>query len=130
MPEGPELFKNSQFVNTVCKGRIFCGKIVKSAVNVKNPEVKFQGREYTISAESRGKEMALILLSHEQQGETKIKSEKGRVCEAKRLRILFRFGMSGKFTFGTVADVHKHAHLNFFTKDKPPMVLSFVDVRR
>ena len=129
MPEGPELYKNSQMVNEICKGRIFRGKILKSAVNTKNPEVKFPAREYCIHAESKGKEMALILTSLDSDCKGKgIKQEND--CKQKRLRILFRFGMSGKFTFGPVKDIHKHAHLNFYTKDKPLKVLSFVDVRR
>ena len=129
MPEGPELYKNSQMVNEVCKGRIFSGKIVKSAVSTKNPDVKFPARDYTIHAESRGKEMALILTSLDSDCKREgLKKEKD--CEQKRLRILFRFGMSGKFTFGSIKEMHKHAHLNFYTKEKPLMVLSFVDVRR
>lgn len=131
MPEGPELYKNSQFVNRVCKGLIFSGKIVKSAVSVKNPDVEFPACDYSIHSESRGKEMALILtsLNSDSKGK-KIKKENGSECEQKRIRILFRFGMSGKFTFGPIKDLHKHAHLNFYTKEKPVMVLSFVDVRR
>lgn len=131
MPEGPELYKNSQFVNRVCKGLIFSGKIVKSAVSVKNPDVEFPACDYSIHSESRGKEMALILtpLNSDSKGK-RIKKENGSECEQKRTRILFRFGMSGKFTFGPIKDLHKHAHLNFYTKEKPVMVLSFVDVRR
>ncbi|XP_067020159.1 endonuclease 8-like 1 isoform X2 [Acropora muricata] len=129
MPEGPELHKNSLMVNDVCKGRIFSGKIVKSAVSTKNPEVEFPSSEYTIHAESRGKEMALILTSVDREFERK---GAGQEIDRKpeRLRILFRFGMSGKFTFGSIEDLHKHAHLNFYTKEKPLKVLSFVDVRR
>lgn len=129
MPEGPELHKNSLMVNDVCKGRIFSGKIVKSAVSTKNPDVEFPSCEYTIHAESRGKEMALILTSVDRECERK---GAGQEIDRKpeRLRILFRFGMSGKFTFGSIEDLHKHAHLNFYTKEKPLKVLSFVDVRR
>ena len=131
MPEGPELYKNSQFVNRVCKGLIFSGKIVKSAVSVKNPDVEFPACDYSIHSESRGKEMALILTSLNSDSKGKrIKKENGSECEEKKTRILFRFGMSGKFTFGRIKDLHKHAHLNFYTKEKPVMVLSFVDVRR
>lgn len=129
MPEGPELYKNSQFVNMVCKGRIFSGKIVKSAVSTKNPDVNFPACDYCIHSESRGKEMALILTSLNSDGKGK-RIKKENDSEQNRTRILFRFGMSGKFTFGPVKDIHKHAHLNFYTKEKPLMVLSFVDVRR
>lgn len=129
MPEGPELHKNSQFVNMVCKGRIFSGKIVKSAVSTKNPDVNFPACDYGIHSESRGKEMALILTSLNSDGKGK-RSKKEKDSEQNKTRILFRFGMSGKFTFGPVKDIHKHAHLNFYSKEKPVMVLSFVDVRR
>lgn len=129
MPEGPELHKNSLMVNEVCKGRIFSGKIVKSAVSTKNPDVEFPVCDYCIHAESRGKEMALILTSVDSDCKKK-GSIKEIDCKPARLRILFRFGMSGKFTFGSIADMHKHAHLNFYSKEKPLKVLSFVDVRR
>lgn len=130
MPEGPELYKNSQFVNKVCKGLIFSGKIVKSAVSTKNPDVSFPTMcDYCITSESRGKETALILTSLSSHGDGN-QTKRGNDFEKQRLRILFRFGMSGKFTFGAVKEMHKHAHLNFFTKEKPVMVLSFVDVRR
>lgn len=129
MPEGPELHKNSLMVNHVCEGRIFSGKIVKSAVSTKNPEVEFPSCDYTIHAESRGKEMALILTSVNRESERKGAGQEID-CKPERLRILFRFGMSGKFTFGSIEELHKHAHLNFYTKEKPLKVLSFVDVRR
>ena len=129
MPEGPELYKNSLMVNEVCKGRIFSGKIVKSAVSTKNPDVEFTVCGYCIHAESRGKEMALILTSVD--SDCKGKGREQEIdCKPARLRILFRFGMSGKFTFGSIENMHKHAHLNFYTKEKPLKVLSFVDVRR
>ena len=128
MPEGPEVFKASQYINAVCSDRVFTGKIVKSAASTKNPSITTVKKwDYTIRAESRGKEMALILTQYfplEKKKEKKVHEEKGS------LRILFRFGMSGKFLFGSLADIHKHAHLNFYTKGKPKMVLSFVDVRR
>ncbi|CAI7996348.1 Endonuclease 8-like 1 [Geodia barretti] len=122
MPEGPELCMNSRFVNNVCRGRLFTGKIVKSAVS-KCPDVDFSSEAYVISSESRGKEMALTLQ-----------------CSAEplnRLRLLFRFGMSGKFKFTPMNQIPKHAHLQFFSRpsdadaaSEQKLVLSFVDVRR
>lgn len=48
-----------------------------------------------------------------------------------KLRILFRFGMSGHFKFAPADEEIKHAHLSFFTKDDgAKMALHFVDVRR
>lgn len=115
MPEGPELKLSSLYVNATCKGKTFRGKVVKSAVS-KCCEIDFCSPRYTISSEARGKEMALRLNCMENPENT--------------LRILFRFGMSGRFWFGSASDIQKHAHLNFFTVDEPSNVLSFVDPRR
>ena len=127
MPEGPELYKASTYVNNVCSDRVFAGKIVKSAVSLKNPDIVFDAKEYTIRAESRGKEMALILAAIPGNSNTKChKKEKSD----KFIRIRFQFGMSGKFLFSPVDELHKHAHLQFYTKGKPAMALCFVDTRR
>lgn len=152
MPEGPELHLASKFVNKSCRGRIFSGEIVKNPVH-KSSDIEFDAPAYTISAASRGKEMQLILTnakldSHENghgEGDTKRKpcqkknngtaqdekaKDSKKVNIPETLKILFRFGMSGNFQFTTPSDVHKHSHLRFYTKDKPLMVLSYVDVRR
>ncbi|XP_070543253.1 endonuclease 8-like 1 [Ptychodera flava] len=130
MPEGPELHIASRFVNIVCRDRIFTGKVIRSAVS-KSEEVPFSAEAYTITAASRGKEMQLILSRHDDactSGKSDAKKAKTSLLES--LKILFRFGMSGKFQFTSEDELHKHSHLRFFTADKPPMVLSFVDVRR
>ena len=124
MPEGPELRMNSMFINNVCKGLFFCGRPTKSSVS-KNPEIDWESQKYTISSQSRGKELSLHL--HCQDNPKMVR------------RILFRFGMSGKFIFTTAATIPKHAHLQFYAchdkkgngeREKDPQVLSFVDVRR
>lgn len=125
MPEGPELRMNSMFINNVCKGLLFCGRPIKSSVS-KNPEIDWESQKYTISSQSRGKELSLHLHCRDNP----------KVAR----RILFRFGMSGKFTFTTAATIPKHAHLQFYAchhkkengeeQEKDPQVLSFVDVRR
>ncbi|XP_062600952.1 endonuclease 8-like 1 [Saccostrea cucullata] len=120
MPEGPELHLASKFVNLVCKGRVFKGPIIKSEVS-KHADVEFED-EYTISATSRGKEMKLTL-------NTMCKDNKS-LNKSRSLDIVFQFGMSGKFDFYEATELKKHAHLNFFTKEEPKMVLSFVDYRR
>lgn len=116
MPEGPEVYLNGQLVNRVCKGRFFGGKVVKSAVS-KSREITFTSPKYTISCETRGKELALMLQ-----------------CDAdkdNKLRIVFRFGLSGFFKFAPADEEIKHAHLSFFTQDDgPKMALHFVDARR
>ena len=119
MPEGPELRMNALFINNVCRDLMFCGQPIRSSVS-KNPEIDWESPQYTITSESRGKELALFLHC----------KKKGR-----EMRILFRFGMSGKFTFTEASSIPKHAHLQFHAvpgKDKgsEPQVLSFVDTRR
>ena len=116
MPECPEVYLNGQLVIEACKGRYFGGKIVKSAVS-KLSEVAFTSNKYTISCETKGYELALILQ-----------------CDAdkdNKLRILFRFGMSGCFRFSPADEIVKYAQLSFFTRDdKPNMALHFFDVCR
>jgi len=117
MPEGPELHMAARFINQVAKHHKFGGKIVKSEVSTKNPDVEFDAKSYRISAETRGKELKVFL---EDKKDSKSKTH-----------ILFRFGMSGCFKLTQVDDLPKHAHLRFFTVDeKPQQVLSFVDYRR
>ena len=107
----------ARFINEVAKHHKLGGKIVKSAVSTKNPNVDFSASLYNIHAESRGKELKVFLSDSEN-----IK---------KKTHILFRFGMSGSFKLTTKEDLPKHAHLRFFTVDeKPQKVLSFVDYRR
>ena len=115
MPEGPELRLNSLLVNRVCEGRVFAGRVVKSAVS-KSSDVTFTSPRYTIRSEARGKEMTLILQCLEKSNN--------------RLRLLFRFGMSGRFRFGPASEIPKHSHLQFFTDEQPQNALCFVDVRR
>lgn len=119
MPEGPELRMNSIFVNNVCSGLLFGGRPIKSSVS-KCSDVDWESPKYTISSECRGKEVALFLCCQEKTD--------------KSMRILFRFGMSGKFTLTRVDDIPKHAHLQFKTvtsdERKEESVLSFVDARR
>lgn len=119
MPEGPELYLSAQFINRVCQNRLFSGKISKSAVSLKNPDIDWDVDSYTIQAQSRGKEMKVTL--------TEIPSSSKALTRS--MTVLFRFGMSGRFAFTKKDDMEKHAHLNFYTKEDG-MVLSFVDMRR
>jgi len=117
MPEGPELHMAARFINQVAKYHKFGGKIVKSEVSTKNPDVDFKAKAYLISAETRGKELK-VFLEDRKNGNNKT-------------HILFRFGMSGCFKFTSEDEMPKHAHLRFFTIDEnPQQVLSFVDYRR
>ena len=116
MPEGPEIRMNSMFINGICKDKSFNGKPEKSLVH-KSSEILFNSGGYTISSTSRGKELSLVLQCQENS--------------SNRVRILFRFGMTGKFVFTCEEDVPKHAHLKFFSVcDGKKYVLSFVDSRR
>ena len=125
MPEGPELRLNSMFINNVCSGQVFGGCPIRSSVS-KNPEIKWESLSYTITSESHGKELALILQCQKERD--------------RKMRILFQFGMSGKFNFTTTtASIPKHAHLQFHrisgkkeegVEGQVTGILSFVDTRR
>ena len=121
MPEGPELHLASRLINSVCSNRIFTGKVVKSEVSTKNPDIPWNEDSYIISSIARGKEVIVNL--------TTISEKTSKKQKSRSVNILFRFGMSGKFSFDPVDEMKKHAHLNFFTKQEG-MVLSFVDYRR
>ncbi|XP_050401786.1 endonuclease 8-like 1 [Patella vulgata] len=133
MPEGPELHLSSRFINTVCRGRIFTGKVVKSEVSTKNPDIDWDEKSYTISSSSRGKELQITLTStgnNIKKNTKKIAKLKVPENAGKSQKIFFNFGMSGRFNFCESNEMVKHSHLNFYTGCKPPMVLSFVDYRR
>nr|XP_008123772.2 PREDICTED: endonuclease 8-like 1 [Anolis carolinensis] len=130
MPEGPELFLTSRYINAVCRGLVFAGKVEKSEVS-KNPAVPFESDGYVVSSTSRGKELKLTLAP--------VKREKGHSPsgdgirpnrDPKAMDVVFRFGMSGGFKLVPVAEMPKHAHLRFYSKEKPVRVLCYVDVRR
>ena len=57
MPEGPEIRLASNFINQVASSNIFSGKIVKGEKATKLEDVLFNADEYTVKAESRGKEL-------------------------------------------------------------------------
>lgn len=125
MPEGPELHLASVFVNTACAGVLFTGSVEKSEVS-KGVEVQFSSDSCQISATSRGKEVRLTL--------TPIKTDTRRESRSgpnqAPMDVVFRFGMSGYFSFTAKSELPKHSHLRFYTKEDPQRVLSFVDVRR
>lgn len=90
----------AKFITTIGKRTLFGGKVVKSAVSTKNPDVEWDKAVYRVRAVSRGKELKVVLTEGEEEakgGET--------------LDILFRFGMSGNFKYTPVSELHKHAHL-------------------
>ncbi|KAJ8248735.1 hypothetical protein GJAV_G00227170 [Gymnothorax javanicus] len=125
MPEGPELHLASLFVNRECKGVVFTGPVEKSEVS-KSPEVPFACDAYCISATSRGKEVMLTLAPIKREGS----AGRAKAGSVQPMNVVFRFGMSGYFRFTPEEELPKHAHLRFYTKEKPRRVLSFVDARR
>uniref|UniRef100_A0A3B3TX30 Endonuclease 8-like 1 n=1 Tax=Poecilia latipinna TaxID=48699 RepID=A0A3B3TX30_9TELE len=127
MPEGPELHLASLYVNKMCDGVVFSGPVIKSEVS-KNPEVAFTCDSFRITATSRGKEVKLTLTPMKSDDDGKRRSKGGQADQ--HMDIVFRFGMSGYFRFTSEDEVPKHAHLRFYTKEKPRRVLSFVDTRR
>lgn len=126
MPEGPELHLASLYVNRMCEGVLFSGPVIKSEVS-KNPDVPFTSEAYCITAASRGKEVKLTLTPIKTD-EPKQRVKAGQVEHP--MDIVFRFGMSGYFRFTSEDELPKHAHLRFYSKEKPCRVLSFVDPRR
>ncbi|XP_056307640.1 endonuclease 8-like 1 [Danio aesculapii] len=127
MPEGPELHIASLFVNRMCDGVVFTGAVEKSEVN-KNPEVPFCCDAYCIKAQSRGKEVRLTLTPIKNDASSKRKIDKRQSQQS--TNVVFRFGMSGFFSFTLVDELPKHAHLRFYTNETPRRVLSFEDTRR
>ncbi|XP_069018172.1 endonuclease 8-like 1 [Embiotoca jacksoni] len=126
MPEGPELHLASLYVNKMCAGVVFSGPVRKSEVS-KSPDVPFTCEAYGITATSRGKEVKLTL--------TPMKSDDCKqgvkaVQSKQPMDVVFRFGMSGFFRFAGEDELPKHAHLRFYSNEKPCRVLSYVDARR
>ena len=60
MPEGPEIRIASMFINQVASTHTFGGKVLKGEKATKLVDVPFDAKEYTINAESRGKELKVI----------------------------------------------------------------------
>ena len=59
MPEGPEIRIASMFINQVASTHTFGGKVLKGEKATKLADVPFEATEYTLNAESRGKELNL-----------------------------------------------------------------------
>lgn len=126
MPEGPELHMASIYVNKMCTGVVFTGAVIKSEVS-KSSDVPFTCEAYRITATSRGKEVKLTLTPVKSDEPTRTQKA-GQADQP--MDIVFRFGMSGFFKFTAEDELPKHAHLRFYSSEKPCRVLSFVDARR
>ncbi|NWX30716.1 NEIL1 Endonuclease, partial [Notiomystis cincta] len=79
-------------------------------------EVPFRSEAYGIAAVARGKELRLTLSALD--------------AAAPAQELVFRFGMSGSFRLCPAAELPRHAHLRFLTRERPPRALCFVDPRR
>ena len=64
MPEGPEIRIASMFINQVASTHTFGGKVLKGEKATKLVDVPFDAKEYTINAESRGKELKVTNNTH------------------------------------------------------------------
>ncbi|NWZ43181.1 NEIL1 Endonuclease, partial [Brachypodius atriceps] len=84
----------------------------------RGPEVPFRSEAYSISAIARGKELRLTLSALEPAAGPPAQD------------LVFRFGMSGSFRLSPAAELPRHAHLRFLTRESPPRALCFVDPRR
>ncbi|NXN89531.1 NEIL1 Endonuclease, partial [Bombycilla garrulus] len=84
----------------------------------RGPEVPFRSEAYGISAVARGKELRLTLRA--------LDPAAGPPAQD----LVFRFGMSGSFRLSPAAELPRHAHLRFLTRESPPRALCFVDPRR
>ncbi|GAU97751.1 hypothetical protein RvY_08991 [Ramazzottius varieornatus] len=135
MPELAEVAFASRFINEVCLGRFFRSPLVKSAVS-KMKEIEWRSNKFTIESTARGKELQVILKDVSEKGADAPHTSQDDASSAAdvekkgQLTITFGFGMSGKFSFDRFDQIPKHAHLQIFTTDTPPSVLSFVDYRR
>ncbi|XP_064578463.1 endonuclease 8-like 1 isoform X1 [Zonotrichia leucophrys gambelii] len=117
MPECPELHLAGRFINGACGALVFAGGVERSAVG-RGPEVPFRSEAYGISATARGKELRLTL------------SALDPAAGPPAQDLVFRFGMSGSFRLCPAAELPRHAHLRFLTRESPPRALCFVDPRR
>lgn len=111
MPELAELRLTADFINHAAKGMEFVN-ILKNPVH-KGKDLDKPFDSFSITAESRGKE--LILTLHD-------------LYSSEKRKLLMTMGMSGHFAYTNSDKEPKHAHLKFYTDDGT--TLSFVDVRR
>jgi formamidopyrimidine-DNA glycosylase len=109
MPELAELRLTADFINENVRGKKFTQNIEKS-VGHKQPDIEGPGT-FTIDAESRGKELKLIMTGHTEQQ-----------------TLMMGMGMTGGFVYTKTGDEPKYSHLKFFTTDG--YTLSFVDKRK
>jgi len=111
MPELAELKLTADYLNSVSNGIKFVN--AKKNPQHKGDELDIPFRKFTISTESSGKELVLIIKDRDSK---------------ETIPIRWTMGMSGYFESTNTGQEHKHAHITFYTDDGTS--LSFVDVRR
>lgn len=111
MPELAELRLTADFINHSAKGMEFVNILKNPVHKGNNLDKPFES--FSITAESRGKE--LILTLHD-------------FYSSEKRKLLMTMGMSGRFAYTNSNKELKHTHLKFYTDDGT--TLSFVDVRR
>ena len=122
MPEGPELYKAAQFLNKVGSDFIFSKIRLLKPPSDKHPSISWTKPLFSLSAESRGKEIRISI------SETDVKNEKKcNPTNLETLNILLTFGMAGRFAFTKTSDIQKHSLLMFDTTNNH--TFSFVDTR-
>lgn len=110
MPELAELKITADYVNQRAQNRVFYS-VKKNPVH-KGKEVEVPFQAFTISAESRGKELMLTLT---------------QINTSNQIKLLMTMGMSGYFKWVEEGVYSKHSHLRFQSEGGS---LDFVDVRR
>jgi endonuclease VIII-like 1 len=110
MPELAELRLTADYINQEARNRVFTSVKKNPVHKGKEVEIPFNG--FTISAESRGKELMLTLTQYNSPHQVKL---------------LMTMGMSGHFNWVETGVLSKHSHLRFQSTDGS---LDFVDVRR
>jgi endonuclease VIII-like 1 len=110
MPELAELRLTADYINQESKNRVYYSVKKNPVHKGKEVEVPFNG--FTISAESRGKELMLTLT---------------QVNSPHQVKLLMTMGMSGHFNWVDIGVLSKHSHLRFQSENGS---LDFVDVRR
>lgn len=111
MPELAELKFTADYVNENSKGITYVS--IKKNPEHKCEDIEVPFEEFTVSAESKGKELTVFIKDRH---------------STESFPIRMTMGMSGYFKLTNTGNEPKHSHLKFYRKDGT--TLSFVDVRR
>ena len=114
MPELAELKLTADYINQVSDGVEF-NRISKNSSH-KGTLIQLPFTNFTISAESRGKELILYFTN-----------AKTKANQSDTIPMRMTMGMAGCFRITPIGDEAKHSHLMFHSNNQ---TLSFVDVRR